>query len=203
MSRNKKLKYVYQEDSETAEFVKENPKMFGWDSESTHDRPGNAQWACKEPDVHKLDKAHIIQEALRTYPKGKQRTALEMYYDGENIKDIQLFMGHKKKHSTIKLIWKMKKRVLAHKESMKRKKLSMKSRKIVAKNTFTFQGESKSVFLVFTPKTNKYIWVDNEYRILPEDTQDYLDQMLVTKNNFLTETEVEMASVVSIKEDIN
>ena len=70
-----KIKDKYKRDDKASRFVEENPELFGWDAESTHDRPGNAQWACKEPDEAKLEKSHTIQEALRSYPKGRERKA--------------------------------------------------------------------------------------------------------------------------------
>ena len=179
-----KLKEKYKNNDEASQFVEENPELFGWDAESTHDRPGNAQWACTESPEDRIEKAHSIQEALRSYPKGREKSALEMYFNGDNFGKIQSFLGHKLRSSTIKFIWKVKARVMDHGNCKKRKKLNMKHRKVVAKNTFEFAGESKCVYLVFTPRSNNHIWVDDQYRILPEETQDWLDLQLVKEERF-------------------
>lgn len=179
-----KIKDIYKEDEEAVQFMQNNPDMFGWTAESSHDRPGNAQWACTEPAIDKVEKAHTIQEALRSYPKGRERTALEMYYDGKKFSDIQSFLKHKLKSSTIKFIWKVKGKVLAHAKVKKRKKLNMKHRSIVAQNTFEMGDEKRSVFLVHTPKSGAYIWVDQNYRVLPEDVQDYLDMRLTMDKKY-------------------
>jgi len=179
-----KIKDKYKQDDKASQFVEENPELFGWDAESTHDRPGNAMWACKEPDEAKVDKAHAIQDGLRSYPRGRERTALEMYFDGADMGEIQEFLKHKLRSSTIKFIWKVKGRVMAHRNAKKRKKLNMKHRKVVATNTFEFDGMSKSVYLVYTPRSKAHIWTDDNYRILPEDVQDYLDLQLVKEERF-------------------
>ena len=179
-----KIKDKYRRDEEGSQFMQDHPDLFGWDSESTHDRPGNAQWACKEPDAAKVEKAHTIQEALRSYPKGRERKALEMYFDGADMGEIQKFLKHKLRSSTIKFIWKIKGRVMAHGKAKKRKKLNMKHRRVVAKNTFELGGEERAVFLVYTPKSQNHIWVDENYRVLPEEVQDYLDLMLVKSRRF-------------------
>lgn len=178
------IKDKYKNNKECKEFMEDNPDLFGWDCQSTHDRPGNAQWACQEPDEAKVDKAHTIQAALQSYPKGRERTALEMYFDGKDMGEIQQFLNHKLRSSTIKFIWKIKGRVMAHGKAKKRKKLNMKHRKVIAKNTFELAGEERSVFLVHTPKSGNHIWVDDNYRVLPEEVQDWLDLQLVKARRF-------------------
>lgn len=190
MPRNKKLREQYLENDEAAQFMQDHPEMFGWDAESTHDRPGNAQWACTEPSPDRLEQAHMIQEALLTYPDSRIKSALDMYYDGMKIEDIQKFLGHEKKHSTIRFIWKSKKTVLIHKANMKRKKLNLKHRRVVAKNTFKFEDDEKAVYLIYTPRSKKYVWVDSDNRILHDDIQDFLDKELIKEGKFYDESVV-------------
>jgi len=185
-----KFKKKYKRNKEASQFLDKNPEFAGWEIESTHDRPGNAQWACTEASKDKVEKAHTIQEALLSYPRGRERTALEMYFDGRDFGEIQEFLKHKLRGSTIKFIWKVKGRVMEHGNCKKRKKLNMKHRKVVAKNTFELAGETKSVYLVYTPRSKNYIWVDSDYRILPETVQDYLDMALVKKDQFFDEDEI-------------
>lgn len=182
---SRKIKDKYLKDEEGAAFMHKHPEMFGWASESTHDRPGNAMWACKEPDIDKVDKAYLIQDALLTYPKGRERTALEMYFAGDDMGMIQAFLKHKLRSSTIKFIWKVKGKVMAHSKVKKRKKLNMKHRKIVSQNTFEKDGVSKKVYLVYTPKSKTHLWTDENYRVLPESVQDYLDAIMVSDKSSL------------------
>lgn len=178
MRRKKTEKQLYIDNTEAARFMEKHPELFGWDANSTHDKPGNAQWACTEPPADKVDKAWQLQLYLKSYPKGRERTALEMYFDGKSTDELQAFLGHERKSSTVKFIWKVKGKVMKHGNCKKRKKLNLKNRKIVAQSSHELGNERKCVYLIYTPKSNNYVWVDEDYRILPEDVQDYLDSSL-------------------------
>lgn len=171
------------------EFKKQHPEYFKRDSEAQEAVEDISNWSSifKDPSQEAIDKSWQIQEALLYFPEGRIKSILEDYYYNQlTIQEITDKYEIKNTKNTSVVIYKAKKRVLAH--YIKHKKTPIDSTKYVAIKIKVLKYKNKVSYCIKVGKADLSVdpfWVDSRLIRLDDDIQDLLEYSDKYSNDYL------------------
>lgn len=180
MKTPKKLRDLYMKDPAARKFLKENPEfdnIFLEQIEQNHPGFDDAgRYRLTEIDQTKKEYGELLSEAFNSMPDSHNKKALLTdYFNGMTVKELKKKYKYKSTLSASQGIMYAKKLAINYLTKIYQTALGADLPK-VAQRTFNYKGSTKTIYLVFSPTAQDFVWVNENRQPLPDSVQRILDE---------------------------